>query len=276
MNFKELTPWFKEVFTLIDMVCKSFNVPLYLIGAQARHFHLAEQGIRPGRGTGDIDFAIMLPDIGTYNDLLDSLLQKGFRKVTEPYRIIYDPTNTVVDLLPFGEIEEQGTVKFTDRKTEMSVVGLREVLRDPSPLKLDDETIVQVTPLEGIIILKLISFDEKPERTKDLDDIHDVLIHYFELNDNRFYEILPDIMGELKEENFSLEAGAWLVGHDIGKLLSDHRSLHNHILKILEREVSQKPGKIGRYFYNKSYFQDFSIIKHLFLLILQGIHHSTN
>jgi predicted nucleotidyltransferase len=275
MNFKELTPWFKEVFTLVDSVCESFSVPLYLIGAQARHFHLAEQGIRPGRGTGDIDFAIMLPDMDIYGKILDALLHKGFRKVNEPYRIIYDLTNTVVDLLPFGEIEEQGTVKFTDRKTEVSVVGLKEVLKDPSLLKLDEETIVQVTPLEGIIILKLISFDEKPERTKDLDDIHDVLIHYFEINDNRFYDILPDIMGEFDEANFTLDAGSWLAGYDIGKLLAEHKTLKNHIEKILQREVSQKPGKIGRYFYNKSYFQDINMIKHLFLLILEGIQQSS-
>ncbi|MCA1760960.1 MAG: hypothetical protein LC658_14430, partial [Bacteroidales bacterium] len=52
-----------------------------------------------------------------YEELLHALLKKGFREVTEPYRIIYDATNTVVDLLPFGEVEEKGTVRFTDRKT---------------------------------------------------------------------------------------------------------------------------------------------------------------
>jgi len=63
-------------------------------------------------------------------------------------------------------------------------------------MKLDEETTVQVTPLEGIIILKLVSFDEKPERTKDLDDIYDILVNYFEINGERFYEILPAIMDE--------------------------------------------------------------------------------
>jgi len=100
MSFKEITPWFKEVFSLVDATCKEMNIPLYLIGAQARNFHLAEQGIKPGRGTMDIDFAIMLPDMDIYDKMLDPLIKKGFRKVTEPYRIIHDKTNTVVDLLP--------------------------------------------------------------------------------------------------------------------------------------------------------------------------------
>lgn len=273
MSFKSLTPWFKKVFTLIDAACKELNIPLYLIGAQARHFHLAEQGIKPGRGTMDIDFAIMLPDMGVYAVLIEKLISAGFRKVTEPYRIIHDKTNTVVDLLPFGETEEKGTVKFTDRKTEISVVGLKEVLKEPARLRLDEETTVQVTPLEGLIILKLISFDEKPERMKDLDDIHDVLIHYFELNSDRFYEILPDNLDNFSEEHFTLEAGAWLAGYDIGKLLAEHRVLQQYIVSILENEMNQEAGKISRYFYNKSYFEDIDTIKRIFNLIESGITH---
>ncbi len=274
MSFKDLTPWFKEVFSLVDDSCKKLNIPLYLIGAQARNFHLAEKGIKPSRGTMDIDFAIMLPDIEIYEGLFYALLKTGFRKVTEPYRIIHDATNTVVDLLPFGEVEEKGTIKFTNRKTEISVVGLKEVLNKPDKMKLDEGTTVQVTPLEGIIILKLISFDEKLERTKDLDDIHEILIHYFEMNHNRFYEILPDCMDEFSETHFTLEAGAWLAGCDIGRLLAEYDSLKKYIVSILENEVNQEAGKISRYFYSKAYFEDIEMIKHIFDLILKGIQQS--
>jgi hypothetical protein len=33
MSFKEITPWYKEVFSLVDATCKEMNIPLYLIGA---------------------------------------------------------------------------------------------------------------------------------------------------------------------------------------------------------------------------------------------------
>lgn len=75
MSFKELTPWFKEVFNLVDESCRELNAPLYLIGAQARHFHLAEKGIKPSRETMDIDYALMLPDMDIYEQLLRSLLK---------------------------------------------------------------------------------------------------------------------------------------------------------------------------------------------------------
>jgi predicted nucleotidyltransferase len=271
MSFKEITPWFKEVFMLVDDACKTLNIPLYLIGAQARHFHLAEQGIKPGRGTMDIDFAIMLPDMDIYETLKNDLLTAGFRKVTEPYRMIHDKTNTVIDLLPFGEIEEKGTVKFTDRKTEVSVIGLKEILLTSETRQLDEETVIQVTPLAGIIILKLISFDEKPERIKDLDDIHDIIIHYFEINSDRFYEILPDVMEEFDSSRFMLEAGAWLTGYDIGQILASHNKLKDYILRILENEIKQEAGKMSRYFYNKAYFDDIESVKRVLYLIIMGI-----
>ncbi len=259
---------------MVDAACKNLNIPLYLIGAQARHFHLAEQGIKPGRGTMDIDFAIMFPDMDRYETLKNNLLDAGFRKVTEPYRMIHDKTNTVIDLLPFGEIEEKSSVKFMDRKTEISVVGLKEIVLRSEARQLDEEMVIQVTPLAGIILLKLISFDEKPERSKDLDDIHEILIHYFDLNSNRFYEILPDNMDDFDQNHFTLEAGAWLAGYDIGQLLASHYLLKNHILRILEGELKQEAGKISRYFYNKAYFEDIESVKRILDLMTTGINQS--
>lgn len=271
MSFKMLTPWFKDVFSLIDATCHGMNVPLYLIGAQARQFHLVEKGIKPGRGTMDIDFAIMLPDIQSYDQLMKELLQKGFREAKEAHRIIHDKTNTVVDILPFGELEEKGTVKFTDRKTELSVIGFKEVLEEPDTRIYDEETIVQVTPLEGLIILKLISYYEKPERTRDLDDIREILVNYFDLNQDRFYEKHLDTLEEFNVNDFLIEAGAWLAGKDIGIVLNRNQQLKELILKILQREIDLSTGAISSYLYGKDYFDDIDKIKRIFSLIIKGI-----
>lgn len=270
MSFKDLSPWFKEVFVLIDATCAEMEVPLYLIGAQARHFHLVEKGIRPGRGTMDIDFAIMLPDIATYDQVFAILMDKGFRKVMEPYRLIHDSTNAVIDLLPFGEVEEMGTVKFTDRRTEISVVGFREALRRPDIMKLDEETLIQVSPLEGLLIMKLVSFKEKPDRTKDLDDIYEILSHYFELNDDAFYQNPPEFLDELSEIDFQLEAGAWLAGRDIGQLLGNN-PLKNQIQATLQDEIDHEAGRISRHYYNKAYFDDIEKVKRVLSLVLRGL-----
>jgi predicted nucleotidyltransferase len=77
MNFKESTPWIKEIFTLIDSVCREMGIQAYLIGAQAKDFYLAEFGISPHIKTMDFDFAIMMPDIKTYDKIIEKLTKTG-------------------------------------------------------------------------------------------------------------------------------------------------------------------------------------------------------
>lgn len=63
-SYKELAiPYFKETFDCIDEVMQALGIRYYLIGASAISLHLLEKGIQPGRGTKDIDFAIMVSDM---------------------------------------------------------------------------------------------------------------------------------------------------------------------------------------------------------------------
>jgi hypothetical protein len=60
-TYKELAiPFFKESFDCIDEAMRRLNIPYYLIGASAIALELLKQGIKPGRGTKDIDFAVMI------------------------------------------------------------------------------------------------------------------------------------------------------------------------------------------------------------------------
>lgn len=81
-TYKELAiPYFKEVFQLIDEVLKEHNVPYYLIGASAIALEMLKLGIKPARGTKDIDFAIMISSIEEYDAILKSLEKR--RHITE-------------------------------------------------------------------------------------------------------------------------------------------------------------------------------------------------
>lgn len=270
-TYRELTfPFFREVFTIIDKVCRDMKIEYYLIGAQARNFHLLEKGITPGRGTQDIDFAVMLPEIKKYDELKISLIETGFRKVNEPYRLIYDKTNTVIDLLPFGEIEEEGTITFTERETELSVIGMKEVNEHTVNAGLEGLTI-KVSPLEGIVILKLVSFNENPERKKDLDDISKILSNYFDINQDRFYSDHLDVVDEIEPDNFVLLAGARLMGRDMKKILSLSEKLSGQIEATIQNELEEKTGSISQYFLSKNIFKDYESIKNIFTQLLKGI-----
>ncbi len=270
-TYRELSwPYFKEAFLILDLVCNELGIEYYLIGAQARNYHLLESGIELSRGTMDIDFAVMLPEMESYDKMKNLLISKGFRKVREPYRLIHDQSDTVIDLLPFGEIEEEGTVKFTDRITELSVIGMKEVNEYTIAVDLEGITI-KVSPLEGIVILKLIAYSEKPERRKDLDDISEILTNYFDINDTRFYEEHMDVLDELQDEDFIILAGARLMGRDMKKILSVSGKLSKQIETIINNELQEKTGGITQYFLSQNYFKDYNLIKNIFLQLLKGI-----
>ena len=270
-TYKELSwPYFKEVFLILDSVCHELRIEYYLIGAQARNFHLLQSGIAPARGTMDIDFAVMLPEMESYDAMKSLLISKGFRQANEPYRLVHEQTNTVIDLLPFGEIEEERTVKFTDRVTEISVLGMKEVNEYTIAAGLDGITL-NVSPLEGIVILKLISYSEKPERKKDLDDIREILSNYFDMNDSRFYEENDDVINELPSDNFIVLAGARLMGRDMKKILAESEKLAKQIEAIIGNELQEKTGGITQYFLSRGFFKDYELIKNIFTQLLKGI-----
>ncbi|MBK9317509.1 MAG: hypothetical protein IPM91_00850 [Bacteroidetes bacterium] len=229
-----------------------------------------ENGIKPGRGTNDIDFAVMLPEMDVYEHLKERIIDRGFRKVNEPYRLIFDKTDTVIDLLPFGEIEEEGTVIFTDRKTELSVVGMKEV-NDHSVVVNFQDFSITISPLVGIVILKLISFSDKPERKKDLDDIYVILNSYFEINKEEFYESHTDMLEEIETDNFILLAGARMMGRDIKKIIAISPVLTTRIVGILELELQEQTGSITQYFLSRELYKEHGLVKSIFIQILKGI-----
>ena len=66
-SYKELAiPYFKEVFEIIDEVMIKHSIPYYLIGVSAIALELLKKGIKPGRATKDIDFAIMISTFDEY------------------------------------------------------------------------------------------------------------------------------------------------------------------------------------------------------------------
>ena len=79
-NYKELAiPFFREVFELIDDVLKNREIPYYLIGASAIALEMLKKGIKPARGTKDIDFAIMISSLDQFEEVVNDLEKRGFR-----------------------------------------------------------------------------------------------------------------------------------------------------------------------------------------------------
>jgi predicted nucleotidyltransferase len=130
-TYKELAiPYFKESFDCIDEVMQELQIPYYLIGVSAIALELLKEGIKPSRGTKDIDFAVMISSINEYEKISAALEAKGFNKVAAPWTFYSDQFKVAIDLLPFGEIEENYTVNFNERYTDLHVLGFREVMEE--------------------------------------------------------------------------------------------------------------------------------------------------
>jgi len=139
-TYKELAiPYFKEVFNIIDEVLTKRNIPYYLVGVSAIALELLQDGKKPSRGTKDIDFAIMISSLEDFENVVTDLEHFGFNKVKAPWTVYHPKYNIAIDLLPFGEIEENYTINFNERFTDLHVLGFKEVLADTNEIRIEEK-----------------------------------------------------------------------------------------------------------------------------------------
>ncbi len=235
-TYKELAiPYFKETFDCIDEVMKELQIPYYLIGVSAIALQLLKEGIKPSRGTKDIDFAVMISSINEYEQISTALEAKGFSKVAAPWTFYSDTFKVAIDLLPFGEIEENYTVNFNERYTDLHVLGFREVMEEAAPVQIE-EKIANIPPLPGMVILKLIAWSDRPEeREDDLSDILKIIQHYFNL---RWDEIVEQHYDTLDNEPFDqLLIAAEVLGRNSRLYLQKSEAISARVLKVLETNL---------------------------------------
>lgn len=237
-SYKELAiPHFKEVFDIIDEVLTAHEVPYYLIGANAISLELLKKGYKPGRKTNDIDFAIMVSTLDHYKEISDSIQEQGLIKLDAAWRFYHKKFDVVVDLLPFGEIEENDTIGFNERTTDLHVLGFKEVLEDVNEIEIN-ETKVRIPPLPGMIVLKLVSWSDRPEvRNNDLYDILRVIEQYnnleYENNYKNHFDVIEE-MNEFDERRFS----ARILGRKVKTYLDKSIVLKNRIESVLAKNTA--------------------------------------
>lgn len=236
-TYKELViPFFKEVFEIIDEVLKKLEIPYYLIGVSAIALELLKQGKKPSRGTKDIDFAIMISSMEQFEMVVNVLEQYGFNKVKAPWTIYHPKFNVAVDLLLFGEIEEKDTVNFNKRNIDIHVLGFKEVLENPQTVKIEDK-IVQIPSLQGMVVLKLVSWSDRPEeRFDDPQDVLRIIESFYDHNWDEIVEFHNDIF---PDDDFDpLKISARVLGRKATEILNRSERLRKRILKVLDENTS--------------------------------------
>ena len=146
---------------------------------------------------------------------------------------------TIVDLLPFGAIEDENIVTSDLGLTKINLQGFAEVYEEGLPL-LDLEGIHQFKfcSLPGIVLLKMIAYDDRPEiRRDDIKDISDILNHFFNMYDNEIWDNHSDLFDE-EEVDLKLIA-ARVMGREMNKIAKRNEQLFKRIEKILAANTNE-------------------------------------
>jgi predicted nucleotidyltransferase len=244
-TYKDLSiPFFEEVFRIIDQVLTEKHIPFYLVGVNAIALELLEKGHKPSRGTKDIDFAIMISAMKDFDDVAETLVEKGFNKVSAPWTFYHQKYNVVIDLLPFGEVEQKDTEKFYERYSDLHVLGFKEVLAQAKDIFIE-EKVARIPPLHGMVILKLIAWSDRPEeRDNDPFDILLIITQYFDLEfdeiTNNHYDALPE--GDMDR----LLVAARVLGRRAAEILIQSKELEERILRILKSNIDPAQSPIAK------------------------------
>ncbi|GAB3570717.1 hypothetical protein GCM10027578_27630 [Spirosoma luteolum] len=255
-----LTEWhrqrFKPIFACIERACEEVGVEFYLVGAVARDISMAIHGMESSRVTRDLDVAVLVTDEAEYQRLKNNLLAQGdFAEMRDiPFTLKY-AGQTDVDLMPFGGLELDANVRLNrgEGVASLSVTGFSEVYtRGTQAVTLDDIYTFQVCGLPGMVILKLIAYDDRPEhRLKDLADISFILKNYLNIASESVYDTHYDLL----EASDSLEhTAARILGRDIRPLLDPSPALRRRITGILDRAIAEGPeGKVVSQLHSAQY-----------------------
>ncbi|WP_160069632.1 nucleotidyl transferase AbiEii/AbiGii toxin family protein [Sphingobacterium bovisgrunnientis] len=240
-----LLPLVSEMLTEMSTVCSKFGIDFYLVGAIARDIHLsANEELLSKRRTKDVDLAITISDQGQYNQVKASLIATGLFEghESEAIKLIYKK-GIEVDLLPFGEIEQPDrNVRLTDPTFVLNMPGFTEVYPFVKDHDLGNGQIIKICTIEGIILLKLIANDDRPERTKDIADIDHLIQSYFDLNDDDIYMLHYDILElyDTNDNDYIQLVCSRLIGRKIGHMLSRSGELADRVRKILAKRETNR------------------------------------
>lgn len=229
---------YKELLEALERGFKKFDIDFYLVGATARDVWM--KGVHdkpPKRATSDLDFGIMIKDSYLFNELKEYLIkEEEFVPYSRNAFVLIWKDKTQVDLIPFGELEKEGivTVKGTGMTT-MNVEGFKEVFVEASEEIETEGQQFKVCTLAGIIILKLIAWDDRPEiRGDDVRDIAEIIKNYFHFNSEAIWEHHFDLFEDDKELE---EIAGQYLGREIVRIISGNQKVINRVKGILEKAL---------------------------------------
>jgi len=177
------------IFETVDRIVTDLDIPYVIVGATARDLVLHYgHGARIERATQDVDFAMEVPSWSAFSTLKNTLCGQGFKATDMPHRLI-SPVGIEVDIIPFGNIEDDHALIAWPPKGDfvMSVLSFQEAFDSAELVRIQNkpELDVPVATPAGMALLKINAWmnREGNTRKKDATDIAYLLTTYNKIRD---------------------------------------------------------------------------------------------
>jgi len=181
---------------------------------------------------------------GEYREVKNYLIEKeGLTESKENAFVLITADGVQVDILPFGDIESDGSVSVAGTgMTSIRVDGMKEVFQSGTELvDLEEGKPFKVATMTGIALLKFIAYDDRPERRqKDARDIGNILIHFFTLHEDLIYDFHNDLFGEQERQLENI--AAIVLGREMRKIIGENIGLLARLEKILSSNIGNAAG----------------------------------
>jgi predicted nucleotidyltransferase len=234
----------KQLFGILEDIFIEADVEFYIVGALARDAWYAKRQIG-SRTTRDVDFAVYIFTQKQYDKIVERLTNDyEFSEIKDTPFKLQTPFGFTIDLIPFGEISiDEAILPDETWDRPVFVNGLKETFEHglvPVEVEEDTKLTFRVASLASIVLLKLIAYDDRPERRNtDPADITDIILNFFDIESEVIYEDHNDLFNRDLELH---EIAAVVIGREISKILSTNKALRDRVVKLLslEKRTQQK------------------------------------
>ncbi|MBK6997589.1 MAG: nucleotidyl transferase AbiEii/AbiGii toxin family protein [Lewinellaceae bacterium] len=192
----------------------------------------------PERKTKDVDLAVMVGSLDEYEQLKEAISALPDFEQDEklPYRFIFQKAYEL-DFLPFGEIaNEKGQVELLGKNAfTLDMPGLDLVQPFAETIETEEGLTLNVSSLSGIVLLKLLAWQDDPGREKDIHDIAYILKTSCRCIGRKSPRKIYWTSMQTKKNLFEQLVSARYVGRQMGIMLQN-TDLKKRVQQLLEEE----------------------------------------
>jgi predicted nucleotidyltransferase len=218
-------------------ICDTLHAEIVVIGAMAYLSWIEDHH----RHTLDIDVAVTV-DLDDYQRLVTLLRTSQWEQEPKREHRWTTPDGVRIDIIPAGPaLRASNVLEWPISGMRMSLVGFEHVFKDSIPHLLGSDLILKVIPLPVVALLKIVSYEDDPDRRqKDMQDFAAILKRFDPDDTRRFGD---DFVAAGLEYELT---GAFLIGKDLGSLCSPEEGhlLVSFIAKL--RDTDSRSSQLFR------------------------------